>query len=134
MRKEDLPSTKHEHWAENMEAFRVRSKERIDMIKAQALETKSVDKTVESAKKEAPMKKSLSVKGNETETKPVDKSNKVKSRSAAGKFHKNQALIAVWTNDDIVSWRRIPTQRRMGRSTERNRRQMRTGQSVIPGP
>ncbi len=110
MSKEDLPSTKHEHWAENMEAFRIRSKEWIDMIKDQGLETKSVDKAVENAKKEAPaakaasasMEKSLSAKGNETETKPVDKSNKVKSRSAAGKFHKNQAVIAVWTNDDIV--------------------------------
>lgn len=51
MSKEDLPSTKHEHWAENMEAFRIRSKERIDMIKDQGLETKSVDKAVENAKK-----------------------------------------------------------------------------------
>lgn len=91
MSKEDLPGTKHEHWAENMEAFRIRSKERIDIIKSQGLETKSVDKSAESAKKEEPAKKSPRAKRSEIDTKPVDSSDKIKSKSAAGKFHKDQA-------------------------------------------
>ncbi|MEY8312875.1 hypothetical protein AALA61_12990 [Oscillospiraceae bacterium 42-9] len=70
------PSVVHENWSEKMEAFRLRCKENAE----------NAGKTIETEKQSQAEK-------------PQEKGT---GKSAAGKFHKNQPLIAVWTDQDVV--------------------------------